>query len=141
MEISVAVMWLIAGLVLAGAEIFVGTFYFLVMGCACLGAALMAWLNFSLAWQFCVFAVLVLVGGVAVRYLREPKSAKESESLQNPDVGQHVTVKSWAADGTTTVNYRGAQWTATLQDGSLSRPGIFEIVRVEGARLVLKNVP
>lgn len=141
MEISSAVLWLIAGLVLAGAEIFVGTFYFLVMGVACLGAALTAWLDMSTAWQLSVFAVLVLAGGVAVRYLRDPKSAKEADALQNPDVGQHVTIKAWNADGTATVTYRGAQWTAVAVSGTACQPGVFEIAEVSGARLVVKNIP
>lgn len=141
MEISAAVLWLVAGLILAGAEIFVGTFYFLVMGVACLGAALVAWLNLSLAWQLSVFAVLILVGGVAVRYLREPKSAKEADQLQNPDVGQRVRVDGWNTDATALVTYRGAQWTAVAAEGTQCVPGLFEIVKVEGARLVVKNVP
>lgn len=140
MEISSAVLWLIAGLVLAGSEIFVGTFYFLVMGVACLGAALTAWLNMSAAWQFCVFAVLVLVGGVAVRYLREPKSAKEADALQNLDVGQRVAIQAWNDDGTATVTYRGAQWTAVAVSGTVCQPGVFEIAEVSGARLVVKMV-
>lgn len=139
MEFSSAVMWLVAGLVLAAAEIFVGTFYLLVMGVACIAAALVAWGDMTTAWQLSVFAVALLIGGVAVRYLKSGKSQKESEMLQNPDVGQRVTVSTWKSDKTAEVHYRGAQWTAVAVPEAVCEPGQFEIVEVQGARLVLKN--
>ena len=62
----------------------------------------------------------------------------ESDALQQPDVGQNVTVKKWNDDGTTQVSYRGALWTAyTAQQSELS-VGVWRIVRVEGTRLLIE---
>ncbi len=139
LPLSDSVMWLIAGLVLAGAEIFVGTFYLLVMGIACLLSAACAWMGLSTEWQFSVFAVALLVGGVAVKSLRKSTENPDADHLQNPDVGQMVTVEEWNADGTALVTYRGAQWMATAQAGEERKPGLYLIVEVAGARLVVKS--
>ena len=42
------------------------------------------------------------------------------------------------ADGTATVMYRGAQWTARAEGVDSPAPGLWRIVRVEGARLVVE---
>ena len=123
MEISPVVCWLVAGLLLVGVDMLLGTFYLLVMGLAAGCGALAAWGGLSVGWQFSVFAVATIVGSLIV---------------QQPDVGQNVTVKKWNDDGTTQVSYRGALWTAyTAQQSELS-VGVWRIVRVEGTRLLIE---
>lgn len=139
MEISPVVCWLVAGLVLAGLDMLLGTFYLLVMGLACVCGALAAWADLSLGWQFCVFAVTTIVGGLIVSRIRSAR-ATQTDDVQNPDVGQTVTVSRWNDDGTATVMYRGAQWSAHAVASAATTPGLWRIVRVEGTRLLIEPV-
>lgn len=100
MEISPVVCWLVAGLLLVGVDMLLGTFYLLVMGLAAGCGALAAWGGLSVGWQFSVFAVATIVGSLIVQRFRSAKPT-ESDALQQPDVGQNVTVKKWNDDGTT----------------------------------------
>lgn len=137
MEISPVVCWLVAGLLLVGVDMLLGTFYLLVMGLAAGCGALAAWGGLSVGWQFSAFAVATIVGSLIVQRFRSAKHT-ESDALQQPDVGQNVTVKKWNDDGTTQVSYRGALWTAyTAQQSELS-VGVWRIVRVEGTRLLIE---
>jgi len=131
-------MWLIAGLVLCGAEMLVGTFYLLVLGAACLAAAGCAWLGLVVGWQCLAFAVVAVIGGLVVRHLRGQQN-DESDAIQNLDVGHSVRVQEWLEDGTALVQYRGTQWTAVAENGQQTVPGVYRIARVEGSRLVLTN--
>ena len=137
MEISPVVCWLVAGLLLVGVDMLLGTFYLLVMGLAAGCGALAAWVGLSAGWQFSVFAAATIVGSLIVSRIRSRRQG-ESEALQNPDVGHTVSVESWNADGTATVMYRGAQWTARAEGVDSPAPGLWRIVRVEGARLVVE---
>ena len=51
MEISPVVCWLVAGLLLVGVDMLLGTFYLLVMGLAAGCGALAAWSGLSAGWQ------------------------------------------------------------------------------------------
>ena len=67
MEISPVVCWLVAGLLLVGVDMLLGTFYLLVMGLAAGCGALAAWGGLSVGWQFSVFAVATIVGSLIVQ--------------------------------------------------------------------------
>lgn len=138
MELSAIVCWLVAGLIMVGVDMLLGTFYLIVMGVAAVVGALAAWGGLSLGWQFCAFAVAAIVGSLIVSRFRSSSSARQSERLQNPDVGQTVSVRSWNADGTTSVQYRGAQWTACAHGVEHPTPGLWRIVQVQGTRLVIE---
>lgn len=138
MDFSQTTVWLIAALVLGGAEMFVGSFYLLVLGLGCLGAACASLCGLGLGWQCSAFAVLVVIGAFIVLRMRAKDKAEDKE--QNLDVGQKVTVVAWGLDGVARVNYRGAVWDAVCaEDDSDSRqPGVFVIESVRGSRLVLR---
>ena len=89
MEISPVVCWLVAGLLLVGVDMLLGTFYLLVMGLAAGCGALAAWGGLSVGWQFSVFAVATIVGSLIVQRFRSAKPT-ESDALQQPDVGQSL---------------------------------------------------
>ena len=84
-SISATLLWVVAGLVLGAAEILVGTFYLLVVAVSALLAAAAAWAGATVGWQFTVFAVAMIAGGLAVRRLRLRQGAAdhEADSLQN----------------------------------------------------------
>ena len=96
-----------------------------------------AWADLTLGWQFSVFAVATIVGSLIVQRFRSANSS-ESDALQQPDVGQTVTVKKWNDDGTAQVSYRGALWTAYTEQQSERSVGVWRIVRVEGTRLLIE---
>ena len=139
MDISPVVWWIAAGIVLAAADVFLGTFYLIVMGLACGAAAVGAWADLTLGWQLTFFAVAAIVGGLIVRKVRV-KDESISEQVQHPDVGQTVTVTKWSAEGTAQVMYRGASWTAQAIPGAALTPGLWRIVEVNGARLVIAPI-
>lgn len=134
MEISPIVCWIVAGIVLVGVDMLIGTFYLIVMGIAAGAGAAAAWTGLSLGWQFSIFAAATIVGGLIVSRMRSSVPS-QSEALQHPDEGQTVTVEKWRADGTTRVMYRGAQWTACANGEHSLEPGLWRIVKVEGTRL------
>ena len=68
------------------------------------------------------------------------KDESISEQVQHPDVGQTVTVTKWSAEGTAQVMYRGASWTAQAIPGAALTPGLWRIVEVNGARLVIAPI-
>ena len=140
--VSPEVLWLVVGLILGAAEILVGTFYLLVAAVACLLAAAAAWAELSAAWQLSAFAAAMIVGGLLVRRLKlAGESAEhEADALQNADVGQRVSVQKWESDGSAFVDYRGAQWRVVTEPGEPGKVGIYEIVRVDGSRLVVRAV-
>ena len=135
--VSPEVLWLVVGLILGAAEILVGTFYLLVAAVACLLAAAAAWADLSAGWQLSVFAAAMIAGGLLVRRL---KLGSELAELQNADVGQRVNVEQWESDGSALVNYRGAQWRVVSESGHAQQAGVYEIVRVDGSRLVVRAV-
>ncbi len=139
MDISPVVWWIAAGIVLAAADVFLGTFYLIVMGLACGAAAVGAWADLTLGWQLTLFAVAAIVGGLIVRKVRV-KDESISEQVQHPDVGQTVIVTKWSAEGTAQVMYRGASWTAQAIPGAALTPGLWRIVEVNGARLVIAPI-
>lgn len=139
MEFSAVWVWLVAGLALGGAEMLTGTFYLLVLGLSCLAGALAAGAGLSAAWQIAAGAVLAVAGCLVVHRRRRPHDADESARLQNPDVGQRVQIDAVALDGTADVLYRGSHWKAVPEAGAALSAGPAEIVRIDGARLVVKH--
>ena len=144
MDISAASWWWIAAGVAVAAELATGTFYLLMIALGMAGAALAAHLGLALAGQVIVAA---LVGGGATatwhwRRARQPRSAPARENRDvNLDIGERVSVPQWSADRTARVNYRGAAWTARLQEGAQAAPGEHVVVAVEGNWLVLAPRP
>lgn len=139
MEWSAAWMWLIGGVVLGGVELAVGTFYLLVLGVACLAGSVTAALGADPAWQIAAVAVLAVAGCGLVYRMRGLENDAVSDRLQNPDVGQTVLVGKIAEDGTAEVAYRGSVWCAVAESGRTLAAGRARIVRVDGARLVVRT--
>ncbi len=132
------VIWLVAALVLVGAEMLTGTFYLLVIavGAATGGAA--AWLGASLATQFIIASVVGLVG---VALLNRWKSVQPSPETteQSLDVGASVHVESWNEDGSARVLYRGTQWNARLVTAATPRTNPMYIQATDGSTLLISD--
>ena len=133
--------WLLAGAAIV-LELLTGTFYLLMLAIGLGAAALAAHAGASNPVQMAVAAV---VGGGAVMgwNVYRQKNAVTSHPGANPDlnldIGETVQVESWLPDGSTSVKYRGAQWSAVLAAGGQPSLGAHHIVEIRGSQLVLKK--
>lgn len=137
------IWWLLAGTAIA-VELMTGTFYLLMLALGLVAGALAAHLGLSLMGQMLIAAALG-GGAVAVWYWHRSKSPDPLSANANPDVhldiGEAVHVVRWNADGTTSVHFRGAQWTAVAADPTApASPGNFRIKEMLGNRLVLEKL-
>ena len=136
------IWWLAAGAVVV-AELLTGTFYLLMVAVGLVAAALAAHLGLPLALQI-VTAALVGGGAVVAWYFvkkRRPgdPSARADRSV-NLDVGETILIESWNPDGTTTVKYRGAAWTAIHRPGVTPSTGMHRVAELVGNRLLVDPV-
>ncbi len=135
--------WLAAG-VLVVAELVTGTFYLLMLSLGLAAGAVAAHLGLSGVSQTVTAA---LVGGGAVvawHFLRPRKSAARNPGADrdvNLDVGETVQVQDWLPDGSTSVRYRGAAWSAVPAAGSTGgTTGAHRIVEVRGSQLIIEKI-
>jgi membrane protein implicated in regulation of membrane protease activity len=135
------IWWVLAGTVIA-LELATGTFYFLMLSTGLVAAAIAAHLGLGTSSQVALAAV---VGGASIVVWRaykkwQPASAPASANRDvNLDIGETVRVESWTPDGTSTVRYRGAQWSVSLLAGATPSPGNYTIIEVVGSKLIVKK--
>lgn len=137
MEMNGATAWWIACGLLVAAELATGTFYLLMLAIGVAAGALAAHLGLSLTAQIVSAA---LVGGAAVVgwHLKRPQSRSAASNPDvNLDIGQHVQVDQWNADGSATVRYRGTDWQARHVGSETPASGAHVIRAVEGSCLML----
>ena len=135
--------WLAAGIAVA-VEMATGTYYLLMVALGLAAGAVAAHLGLGVAAQ-CVAAAVVGSGATFGLYLRQKNRAPGPTAAANPDVvldvGNTVHVDGWQPDGTASVLYRGARWTAVHRAGSqVASTGEHRIAEVVGNRLVLDKV-
>lgn len=137
--------WVLAGAAVA-VELATGTFYLLMVAIGLAAAAIAAHAGLSPSAQMLTFAV---VGGGSVLAWRsyrqrgghDSRVNAESNPDVNLDIGGTVQVDAWQSDGTASVHYRGALWTAALQPGptgSMPSSGLHRIIAVSGNRLIVQ---
>jgi len=133
-------LWLLCGGALVVLELLTGTFYLLMLA---LGAAAGAGLAYAGASMSIQILTAALVGGTAVvawhiKRLRHPKEAPaQSNPNVNLDIGETVHIKHWSPDGTASVHYRGAHWTAIHRAGVTPTPGDHRVAELVGNRLLV----
>ena len=138
------VWWLLAGVTVA-IELSTGTFYLLMISLGLAAAAVAAHLGLPLPGQL-VTAAVVGGGAVVLWHRQGGKKPKALQANANPDVhidiGELVTVTEWHADGTASVNYRGAHWTAVLahklKADAYPGAGQYRIKEMLGNRLLIE---
>ena len=138
------IWWMLAGAAVA-IELATGTFYLLMIGVGMVAAAVAAHLGVAMTGQ--ILAASVVGGGaVALWHLRNSKRPQAPDANSNPDVhidiGEAVHVDQWNADGTASVKYRGANWTAIPASPALDlgTTGQFRIKQLLGNRLVIEKL-
>lgn len=135
-------MWWLAAGGLIALELVTGTFYLLMISLGLVVAALTAHAGMPAPWQWVAAAV---VGGGSVMAWRTYKRSQPADAPAtanhnvNMDVGETVHVDHWQEDHTCSVQYRGAHWNASLQEGHVAETGTHVIAEVIGSRLILKK--
>ena len=134
------IWWLLAG-GLVVAELLTGTFYLLMLAVGVGAAGIAAHLGASTTVQI-ITAALVgggsVVGWHALRRKRPGDPSARADRSVNLDVGETIVIDSWNADGTTTVKYRGATWTAIHRTGVTPATGMHKVVELVGNRLLVE---
>jgi len=136
------IWWLLTGGAVA-AELLTGTFYLLMLAIGLAAAALAAHAGVSTPLQLVVAA---LAGGGAVvswyfvKKRRPGDPSPRSDRSVNLDVGETVLIESWLPDGTATVKYRGANWTAIHRSDLIPSPGPHRVTELVGSRLLVEKI-
>jgi len=120
-----------------------GTVYLLLIGGGFAAAALAAHMGAALGTQFIVAAAVSVAAVIlwhAIRRKRPPGPPTSANPDVNLDIGERVQVDAWNPDGTATVRYRGAQWTAVARAGDVPAAGQHKVVEVIGSRLVVEKI-
>lgn len=135
------IWWLMAAALVA-LELFTGTFYLLMLAVGLAAGALAAHLGLSFSGQL-VAAALIGAAAVVIGHLqrRKRKGDPSVRSLRsvNLDVGETLHVDNWQSDGTASVRYRGAQWTAVLEQGQVAEAGNYRVTELVGNRLKVEK--
>ena len=137
------IWWLLAGGAVA-IELMTGTFYLLMLATGLSAGAIAAYFGLAVMGQMLVAAALG-GGAVAAWHWHRSQSPRPIPANANPDVhldiGEPVHVLRWNADGTASVHFRGAQWTAIAADPTQpALPGNFRIKEMMGNRLVIEKL-
>jgi membrane protein implicated in regulation of membrane protease activity len=134
--------WIAAGLMVA-LEMVTTTFYLLMLALGALAGALAAHGGLAPAGQMVAGALVALAAVLACYHIRKRKpgdpSARADRSV-NLDIGETIQIEHWNADGSATVRYRGAPWTAVLRSSHPPASGPHRVVELTGNRLIVEPV-
>ena len=143
MDWSLSTWWWIASGALVAAELTTGTFYLLMLALGAAAGAIAAHLGLGLNAQM-LSAALVGGGAVAAWHWKRggtrPKVRAAENRDVNLDIGEQVDVAEWQADGSASVQYRGARWSVRFAGNGSPQPGRHVIRRVEGNRLHVERI-
>lgn len=133
------IWWLLAGGAVA-LELLTGTFYLLMLAIGMVAGALAAHLGANLVVQIAVAAVVG--GGAVVLWHWSPRNQRREPQAQanpnvNMDIGETVHIAAWNTDGTASVHYRGAHWTAIHRPGITPTAGTHRVAELVGSRLLV----
>ena len=135
-------MWWLMAAALVALELFTGTFYLLMLAVGLAAGALAAHLGLSFSGQLVAAAVIgaaaVVIGHLQRRKRKGDPSIRSLRSV-NLDVGETLHVENWQPDGTASVRYRGAQWTAVLEQGQVAEAGNYRVTELVGNRLKVEK--
>ncbi|WP_312516071.1 NfeD family protein [Massilia sp.] len=131
--------WLIGAGILVVAELFIGTFYLLMIALGLLAGALAAWLGAGGPLQTLTAALVGVLATVLLRrsrFARSRRGQAANDPNVNLDIGGRVSVPQWH-ERRARVMYRGALWDVELQGGLEATPGDYRIVEVQGNVLIV----
>jgi membrane protein implicated in regulation of membrane protease activity len=131
--------FLVLAVLAALAELHTGTFYLAAVGIA---AGLIALSGFWLPGDLMVFVFVLLcvllVGAVSL----SRRGGARGKGLEDLDIGQSVSICGVAPRGRhLSVRYRGADWEAVMEDGSIPAPGEIAIITRKTDKLLYLALP
>jgi membrane protein implicated in regulation of membrane protease activity len=132
-------VWAVLGLVLIVVELLTGTFYLLVLGIACFGAAAVAFFGAGFPLQVILAAVVAAVGVYVVHAYRARNAARQMAPV---DRGQPARFERWIdrAQGLARVQYRGASWDAHIEgDAALDSGATIYVLSADGNTLEISK--
>ncbi|MBI1731905.1 MAG: NfeD family protein [Gammaproteobacteria bacterium] len=131
--------WLILGFTLVIIEMTTGTFYLLVLGVGCFGAAGAAYLGQGFPVQILIAAVVSGAGAYLVHVYRSLDAPMKMKSL---DAGMPARFETWTdqPSGRARVRYRDATWDARVEDRVDLQPGATVYVRSSDGNTLLVGV-
>jgi len=133
------IVWALIGLGLVIVEVLSGTFYLLMLGVACFGAAGMALAGFGFPAQSVVAAVIGAVGAYLVHAYRVRNRAEQMAPI---DQGQPAQFESWVDRNAllARVRYRGASWEARVEgDGAVEAGAMLYVLNANGNTLTVSK--
>lgn len=137
------IFWLALAAIVVMGEMFLGTFYLLMIAVGLACGAIAALLGLSLEWQIVIAGATGALATFALRRRRGGRDvtpAAAADPNVNLDVGQVVMVEQWlTVQGASTarVMYRGAMWDVDLLAGEMASPGRHVIREVRGNRFLV----
>jgi membrane protein implicated in regulation of membrane protease activity len=127
-------MFLVLALSAALAELHSGTFYLAGVAAAALVAAIM---GFWIRGDLLIFAFVVLCAILTAAVMLRRRHQARTDGLADFDIGQTVTVCDAPPHGNhLTVSYRGVNWQAVMEDGSVPAPGSAAIIKRKTDKLL-----
>ncbi len=138
MDWNTPTLWWLAAGVLVAVELATGTFYLLMLGLGCAAGALAAQTGLGGTAQMVVAAAVGIGATTAwhLKRMRSPAAAPaESNRDVNLDIGQHLHVAHWEADGSARAPYRGASWAVRYAGSGAPQAGEHVIVALNGSEL------
>lgn len=133
------IWWLLAGATVI-AELITGTFYLLMLAIGMAAGAVAAHLGAGTVVQMLV-AAATGGGAVVAWHMKQKGNRTEPPAQSNPnvnlDIGETVQINAWNPDGTASVQYRGANWTAIHRAGVSPTPGAHRVAEMVGSRLLV----
>jgi membrane protein implicated in regulation of membrane protease activity len=120
-------VFLVLALCAALAELNTGTFYLAGVAAA---AFLTALIGFWIRGDLLVFAFVILCAILMAAVMLFRRSRARNKDLVDFDIGQTVIVQGVSPQGSSplTVSYRGVDWKAVMEDGSVLAPGATAII-------------
>jgi membrane protein implicated in regulation of membrane protease activity len=133
------IVWALVGLALVIVELLTGTFYLLMLGVACFGAAGVALAGFGFPAQSVVAVVVAAVGAYMVHAYRARNRAEQMAPI---DQGQPARFEAWVDQNASLarVSYRGASWEARVDGtGPLEAGALLYVLNASGNTLTVSK--
>ena len=144
---STPIFWWSLAAMLVLLELTTGTVYLLMVAVGFAAGAIAAHLGLGESLQLLIAALVCGAATLGWHMLRARRGepAPEADKSMQMDIGETLEVRSWDANGTARVMYRGAEWTVQSSESaseteSLRAPlptGPHQIVGVRGNTLIV----
>jgi membrane protein implicated in regulation of membrane protease activity len=135
------IVWALVGLALVIVELLSGTFYLLMLGVACFGAAGVALAGVGFPLQSIVAVIVASVGAYGVHAYRARNRAEQMAPI---DRGQPARFEAWIDQGAALarVQYRGATWDARVDGAApLEAGATLYVLNANGNTLKVSKTP